>query len=296
MTQAIQTQDAGQKSIRQFLEMPSTIQKMNAVVPKHLTGDRLARLCALAVHRSPKLMNCDPVTLLGAMMAVGSLGLEPNTPLGHSYLIPFGKSVTLVIGFKGFIELAKRANPEIVIHGDVAYEQDEFSYEYGSNAGLRHRPAHVEGDKPLYAYAYARLGSAFEFVVLPWSKIIKTRNGSSGYQNAKKYGDKTPWDEHLHEMAAKTAIRYLGKGLCLSPEFHVAAQIDGRAEGGRIDFAKLASAEVIEPGSLDIDAATVEPPPVETKADPLASLKDKAKAGAKGSADPTPTADDLNFQ
>lgn len=53
------------------------------------------------------------MTFIAAMMQSAQLGLEPNTPLGQAYLIPYKvkgmDKVQFQIGYKGLLELAHRS-------------------------------------------------------------------------------------------------------------------------------------------------------------------------------------------
>jgi recombination protein RecT len=42
-----------------------------------------------ALSNNPKLQECTPQSFLGAMMQAAQLGVEPNTPLGQAYMIPY---------------------------------------------------------------------------------------------------------------------------------------------------------------------------------------------------------------
>lgn len=205
-------------NVRELLVNDMAKQQLSIVAAHHMRPERMMRLMANALTTTPKLGECEPITLLGAMMTCASLGLEPNTVLGHAYLIPFGKTVTLVIGYKGMIDLARRSGNVVSIHADVVYAGDEFSYEYGSNQHLRHVPG-VDRENPTHAYCHAKLTDGEAFIVLPWSVVMKTRDGSQGYKTAMKYGKKdTPWIAHEHQMARKTAVRALFNELPISIE------------------------------------------------------------------------------
>jgi recombination protein RecT len=199
--------------------------QLQAVAATHMNPERMMRLMANAIRTTPKLADCDPLTLLGAMMTSASLGLEPNTPLGHAYLIPFQNrskgvvEVQFIIGYKGMISLARRSGAVVNIHADVVYEGDEFSYEYGSEQHLRHKPSGPR-KSPTHAYCHAKLVDGEAFIVLPWEVVIETRDASQGWKTAKRYGktDTTPWGAHLHAMAKKTAVRRLFDELPISIE------------------------------------------------------------------------------
>lgn len=253
------------KTIEEALRHPSLVERFKEAIPRHLSPERMLRVFTLAVQKTPKLKECDLWTLLGAMMALASLGMEPNTPLGLAYLIPFGKrtknqstgkweddgcEVQVIIGYRGYIELARRAGSLVSLHADVVYEGDEFSFEYGSKAHLRHVPkGSREGRTPLWAYAHARLSDGEAFEVLPHAQVLKIRDNSQGYISALRVKSrfpesfaKNPWVAFEHEMVAKTMVRRISKMLPMTIEMANAAQLDAMSEGGKADFAAIAQA------------------------------------------------------
>jgi recombination protein RecT len=219
--------------------------QLQQVAAAHMKPERMMRLMANAIRTTPKLGECDPMSLLGGLMTCAGLGLEPNTTMGHAYLIPFKNNrkgiteVQLVVGYKGLIDLARRSGHITSISANIHYSDDEiWEYEEGTEARLRHIPGAQEGDKR-HAYAIAKFrDGGHAYVVLPWAKVMKIRDGSQGWQTAVKFGatDRNPWKSHEDEMAKKTAIRALAKYLPLSVEFRDALTVDG----GKADFAAFA--------------------------------------------------------
>jgi recombination protein RecT len=202
-------------SVRELLMNDQARDQLAQVAAKHLKPERMMRLMANALRTTPKLGECEPMSLLGALMTTASLGLEPNTVLGHAYLIPFENrrknvvEVQLVVGYKGFMDLARRSGQIVAIHADVVYSDDEFwSYEYGSDTHLRHKPGPRQGEKT-HAYCHVKLRDGEAFVVLPWAEIIKTRDQSQGWKTAVRFNKtaESPWTVHEDRMAAKTAVR-----------------------------------------------------------------------------------------
>ncbi len=208
--------------------------QLAAVAAKHMNPERMMRVVANAIRTTPKLGQCEPMSFLGALMQCASLGLEPNTILGHAYMIPFENrrkgvvEVQVVVGYKGLIDLARRSGHITSLSANIHYSDDElWIYEEGTEAQLRHRPGPQSGEK-LHAYAIAKFkDGGHAYVVLPWAHILRIRDASQGYQTAKKYGKKdSPWMAYEDEMAKKTAVRALSKYLPLSVEFMDAVQID----------------------------------------------------------------------
>ena len=58
-------------------------------LPSVLTPERFARMCMTALSSNPQLCLCTPTSFLGAILNAAQLGVEPNTPLGEAYLIPY---------------------------------------------------------------------------------------------------------------------------------------------------------------------------------------------------------------
>lgn len=259
-------------SVRELLVNDQAREQLAAVAAKHLNPERMMKLIANAIRTTPKLAECEPMSLLGALMTCASLGLEPNTVLGHAYLIPFNNKrkgvveVQLVIGYKGLADLARRSGQIIAMHADVVYSDDAlWSFEYGSDAHLRHKPGPRRGEKT-HAYCHVKMRLTDErdgeaFVVLPWAEIMKTRDQSQGWQTAVRFGKtaESPWTVHEDRMAAKTAVRRMANAgeMPLSIEFQRGLEVDEkRADYGAFALdPKLGEAPVVD---MDVTAGVPE--------------------------------------
>ena len=293
-------------TVAQLLDDPRVMRAMAESAPQHLSPQRLLRVMAQALRKTPKLGQCHPLSLLGAMITCASLGLEPNTPLGHAHLIPFEKrgkrdgqwvtegfEVNLIIGYQGLIDLSRRTGNLVSIHADVVYDNDEFSYEYGSNMHLRHRPVGGrEGRKPTHAYAHAKLSDGEAFEVLPYSEVLRIRDNAQAYKQAmisKDRGDKnwatTPWIAYEHEMSCKTMVRRVSKWLPKSIEFATAVQMDSLAERGMIDFAAIAAQPALV---ADPEMASQAEPPDQPAEKPQPPKGNGATAAAPKQPEPPP--------
>jgi len=290
------------QSVRQLLVNDGAKAQLNAVAAKHMNPERLMRVTANAIRTTPKLQECDPMSFLGALMQCAALGLEPNTVMGHAYLIPFKNGrkgiteVQLIVGYRGLIDLARRSGHIKSISAHVHYSDDiEWIYEEGSDPKLVHVPGDQEGT-PLHAYAVARFtDGGFAQIVMPWKKIMAVRDGSQGWQTAKKFGStaKSPWSTHEAEMAKKTTIRALAKYLPLSVEFQDAVQVD--VDGGKhVDYASFAQnpdqgGAIIDGEATDADADESEPEPEEVDKPTPDDAKKAPAAKEKLKEDPAPT-------
>lgn len=267
-------------SVKQLLVNDQARGQLAAVAAKHMSPERMMRVVANAIRTTPKLQDCEPMSFLGALMQCAALGLEPNTVLGHAYLIPFDnrrKNITevqVVVGYKGLIDLARRSGHITSISANIHYSDDElWEYEEGTEARLRHRPGDLNGKK-LHAYAIAQFrDGGHAYVVLPWSHVMKIRDGSQGWQTAVKFGAtaKSPWHTHEDAMAKKTAIRALAKYLPLSVEFSDAVAVDEKKADYRA-FAMDPTAGVTIDGEAEEDQPEAEE---EAKPEPKPAAKPK---------------------
>ncbi|KHQ51136.1 recombinase RecT [Mameliella alba] len=259
------------QDVKTLLHNDQARQQLAAVAAKHMSPERLMRVTANAIRTTPKLQEADPLSFLGALMQCAALGLEANTVLGHAYLVPFKNNrkgiteVQVIIGYKGFIDLARRSGHITSISAGIHYSDDElWEHEEGTEARLRHRPGPQEGEK-LHAYAIAKFtDGGHAYVVLPWARVMKIRDGSQNWQSAVKFGKtkQSPWYTHEDAMASKTAIRALAKYLPLSVEMADAITID-HDEGTRVDYAAFAQSpedgpQVEEGEEIDGEATEVD--------------------------------------
>jgi recombination protein RecT len=258
-------------SVAEAIGHPELQERLHAALPRHMTAERMLRVFHLALQRTPKLAQADLRELLGALIGFAAIGIEPNTPLQHGWLIPFekrrkngqgqwetvGVDIQPIIGYRGFIDLSRRSGSLVSIHADVVYDGDDFSYEYGTDEHLRHRYGERDGDvlMPRYAYACAKVDGGHSFEVMPWRDVLRIRDGSQGYQVAKRSGGRmletTPWVAHLDAMARKTPIRRLFKTLPTSIEQSVAITLDEMGERKRVRFGNLLD---VSPGEATADS------------------------------------------
>lgn len=118
--------------------------QIKKALPEVITPERFTRMALSALNTTPKLNECTPMSFLAALMNAAQLGLEPNTPLGQAFLIPYNNKGEMEcqfqLGYKGLIDLSYR-NPNMqIITAHTVYENDEFEYELGLNPCLNHRP------------------------------------------------------------------------------------------------------------------------------------------------------------
>lgn len=298
------------KSVQDLLKNEFALSNLDRVKAKHMNPERMMRVMANAIRKTPKLAQCEPMSFLGALMECSALGLEPNTAMGHAYLVPFDnrkKGVTevqVIVGYKGLIDLARRSGHITSISANVHYSDDElWEYEEGTESKLRHIPGPQDGEK-LHVYAIAKFtAGGHAYVVLPWSHVIKIRNASQNWKTAVKFNSTaaSPWTVHEDAMAKKTAIRALSKYLPLSVEFMAAAEVD-HDDGAKVNYAEYAlhpesgpviDGEAIQEGEEDPAVDHAPEPKQEEKPKPKSEPKTQKKPEPEPESAPEPSDDEM---
>lgn len=189
--------------------------EIRKALPSVISTERFTRMALSALNNNPQLMECSQMSFLAALMNAAQLGLEPNTPLGQAYLIPYKNKGKLEcqfqLGFKGMIDLIYRNENVQTIQAHCVHECDKFEYSFGLNPKLDHIPSVDEnGNRGEITHVYA---------------LYKLSNGGFGFEvmskgdidrHAEKYSKSfdssfSPWKTDYESMAKKTVIKKLLK-------------------------------------------------------------------------------------
>lgn len=204
--------------------------QIRKALPSVITPERFTRIVLTALSSNPKLQACTPMSFMGAMMQAAQLGVEPNTPLGQAYLIPYGGLCQFQLGYKGLIDLAYRSGEVSSIQAHEVHENDVFEYEYGLEPKLRHVPAQTDRGPVTFYYAVLKLkngGVGFEVMSRDDVETF-ARKKSKAYNNG-------PWKTDFDEMAKKTVLKKVLKYAPLKTEFSRAVASDESVKTMKMD-------------------------------------------------------------
>lgn len=213
--------------------------QLEMVLPAHLTVDRLARTLRSAVINTPKLLECNRKSLWRAVQSAAVFGLEIDGR--QSALIPFGNQAQWIPMVAGLVTIAFNAG--FVVQGEVVRAKDDLKVWHGINPVLHHRKAlgvaHDHENEIIGAYAIAwskTVRPIFEYMDLP--DLIRVRDGSKGFQYAKKYNKASVWISDFRGMARKTPIR----AICNHLPWQVqrAVEVEDRFDDGGLSWATKA--------------------------------------------------------
>jgi len=200
-------------------------------MPKGMEAAQLVRDALTSLRQTPKLAECTPQSVLGSLMTCSQLGLRPGV-LGHAWVLPYWDSKSrsyvaqLVVGYKGYVELAYRSGRIGTIIARTVYEGDTFDVEYGLDDKLIHRPALTgERSTPIAHYAIVKLdngGRSFWVMTEDEMQAWKRR-----YAPTNKAGNIVgPWKSDYEAMARKTCLLRLAAWLPKSTELSYAIEVD----------------------------------------------------------------------
>lgn len=248
-TTATTVSQSRQPTLRDLITGDAMKKQFQLALPKALPIDRFLRCLITTINRDPKLLECDRNSVMAGAMTAAQLGLEIDPALGRAYLLPYKGKAQLIIGYKGYVDLAYRSGQLAGLQAEAVYEADHFSYALGLDPKLEHIPADQEDRGALkYAYAVASLvngGKAWR--VLNRAQVMKHKKA-----NAYSDSERSPWKTHEEEMWRKTAIRALSSILPLSPELRDAVASD---DADRAQDAAYAAAMTATPSD---DIAPIE--------------------------------------
>ena len=200
-------------------------------MPKGMEAAQLVRDALTCLRQTPDLAKCTPSTVLGALMSCAQLGLRPGV-LGHAWVLPFYDSrsrshkAQLVVGYKGYVDLAYR-NPQVSsVIARTVYEGDTFDVDYGLEDRLVHKPSlSGERSKPVAHYAIFKTasgGRAFWVMTEDEMQAWKKRYAPKDRSN-KIVG---PWVSDYEAMARKTCLLRLASWMPKSTELAYAMEVD----------------------------------------------------------------------
>ncbi len=228
--------------------------QIEQILPKQFNAQRVLKLIIGAINKDPKLLQCTPMSVINAVLTAATIGVEirPNS----AYLIPFAKNFkddagrwrkrfecTLIIDYRGKIDLAVRSGRVTDIDAEIVYSKDKFRVYRDPESGqkrIEHEPIYykVGPEGQHLPIEEADRGVAIGALVVAAMKEAKPkvlfmpRIDILAIKNRSKAKEDGPWVTDELEMWKKTAIHRMCKTLPQSPEGELAQRLDDANELG----------------------------------------------------------------
>jgi len=242
MSETALTKPTQDKTLRGQLSGEYFKSQIALALPKHMTADRFVRVALTALLKTPKLADCTTESVIECMLNCSALGLEPDGRRAH--LIPYGNKCTLIVDYKGIVELAKRSGDVSNVFAQVVCENDSFQWENGE---VKHQ-IDFRRDRGTMFAVYAQIS----FKDGTKQVDVMTKAEVDAIRKRSKSGQSGPWVTDYNEMAKKTVFRRASKWVTLSPEVADALEKEE-------DFTDIKS-HVSTPAPVFVPAAEIEAP------------------------------------
>lgn len=158
----------------------------------------------IAVGNSEDLQKCTPKSIAVSAMRAATLRLSVDPSLGKAYLMPFKGAATLVVGYKGLIELATRTGKYRYINVGPVYEGE--TVEEDRVSGMHKLSGHKQSGKVIgYIAAFEMLNGYAKTLYMTLEEIhVHARKHSKSYDNPNSL-----WKKNPEVMERKTPLRIL---------------------------------------------------------------------------------------
>ena len=199
--------------------------RLSEWLPQGVAARQFIMAVSAEVNRND-LAECAPASVVSAAFNCAVLGLLPGSVLGHAHLIPFKGQCQLIIGYKGFLELAYGSDFLRDVQCEVVLKGERYRrWNDASGAQLEHeipidRKETWENVQAAYCVWHAR-GGGHGVVVVPRGALAKL----------KKRGN--VWNSEPIAMCLKTPLRRAAKTWQLTHRMGAAVTLDDLAEAGK---------------------------------------------------------------
>lgn len=207
---------------------------------------------AVKVANDYKLSECHPNSIIDACITVAQMNLDLSPALSHAYIVPFKKSVQLIISARGYTALLARTGWKIKSY--IVNEEDQFDYIIdGFEESIKFKK-NIDAEKETFKYAVALAKSpdgTLYVEVMNAKQIDKHRKVSSNQTTINKYTSEENrklinegkpvgvWADWFNEMATKTVIKKLVKSLPIGEDIATAIEKDDKPIEAEIEEAPI---------------------------------------------------------
>ena len=225
-TGQIMKRDQAVNTIESFFKTNASTFKKLMPMQSEEEGKRFLRIAFTEISKSPKLMQCTPQSLFGAVAQAATLGLEIGNALGHGYLVPYGNVATFLPGYKGLVDLTYRSGMVSTVQSMAVREGELFEWKPMAEPPIKHRPQGDPAAALVWVYTRIKMTSGdVTYLAMSLKEVEAIRVRS----RAKNEG---PWVTDYEAMAMKTCLRRHLKLMPTSPMVQRAIAADERVDAG----------------------------------------------------------------
>jgi len=247
--------------VRKQLTSDEMLHQLRSALPKHIDENKFVRTTITVINQAPELLDCDRTSLFAAIMGSAQLGLMPESFMGECYFIPYNRMVTLQMGYKGLLKLARNTGEIKSIDSGVIHENDHWEYEEGDNGHFLCKPNFLEDrGKPIIVWCVIKLNSGEVQRELMSASDVEAIRVSSNSKNS------PAWKNHWGQMARKVVIKRALKYAPSSTELLQAIAMDDGPESGKVvGVDEAGELQMLSAPAAETAEKASEPAPAPTK-------------------------------
>jgi recombination protein RecT len=197
------------KQLKDYLDMPSIRRRFEDALGGSGAVSFITGILNAAVT-NPKIMECDPITVINAGLQAAALNLSLSPSLGQAAIIPFGKKATMCVMRKGLVQLALETDKYRYIHVAKIYEGQIWNED--QLTGRLTLTGARTGNNIIGYVAYFQLLSGFEkYLAMSKDEIIEhaKRYSKSFDRKSNNFYPGSGWADNFEKMCEKTPLRLL---------------------------------------------------------------------------------------
>jgi len=158
----------------------------------------------MAVSADDNLKNCTPESIFQSASRAATLQLSVDPSVMQAYLVPYKNEATLIVGWRGYRDLAYRTGQVKRINVNALYEGQQWIEDaLTGEASIEGRP--ISGEVQGY-FAYMQTVSGREHSLYMTNEQIQNHK----VQYAKGYNrQQSAWNTSFDKMAKKTVLKQL---------------------------------------------------------------------------------------
>jgi recombination protein RecT len=211
------------------LLMPYQIKVAQIAPKKGLQADRILRMAATTIWMNEKLHECDPKSMLMAVMQLAMAGINPQPQFREAYLIPYGRECQMQLAYLGIIKLCEKSAMIKAIWAEAVYEGDFYEEIKGTNPSIVHREGPNYGDASKFIRAYAvveKMSGGKQSKSLNKTQIERLRMKNKMQNNQYGTNPRGAWESDYDQMALAKVLKAVLKTVPMEDEYRSALFLD----------------------------------------------------------------------
>lgn len=182
--------------IKSWLDNPEMKKKLRRTLPEKIEVDPWIETALVSIRTDDKILRCTPMSILGALMTIASLGFRLEGALGQAYLESYAVrkwnpqtnsndlthyEAQAQVGYRGLIDLVYR-DPDVQdVEVFIVHQKDKLDFQSGTKSFVNHtwdhtKPKRERGKRAALVTGLRYKNGYYSFEIYPFEDLIEHRN------------------------------------------------------------------------------------------------------------------------